>query len=480
GSATLEEYQTAIGQVVYNNLSQNPNTTTRTIQVFVNDGELNSNTATSSIDIIAVNDPPVLDVDTTTTGTDYASIFTTGGTGTAVVNVGNTSVVDPDNTNIASATVTLVNPPDGVNEGLSVSGLPGGVDANYNTSTNVLNITGSATLAQYETLLGRVIYTNVDPEPDLSDRTVQFVVNDGELNSNTATSVLEFNRPPIANDEGTFITNNRDPFIIDVLANDSDPDGDPLTVSSVTGSGANNVTTDGSVIEYVRITTTGFDQFTYTVSDGRGGIDTGRVGVNIQNFSSDNPQTFTGGTLSDNLNGLGGNDILDGLEGNDTLSGDNDNDNLIGGLGNDSITGGLGVDNLTGGSGRDLFRYVSSEDGGGLPFNASSTDAINTQIGLGQFDVITDFEGLGSTGGDQIKLEFGTTINIVTTVQTDISTNILTEGEAGIFAFDDGSDTYLIYDGDGNNLIGDNSQIIAQLQGVTGITELLADDLIII
>lgn len=123
---------------------------------------------------------------------------------------------------------------------------------------------------------------------------------------------------------------------------------------------------------------------------------------------------------------------------------------------------------------------MSSEDGGGLPFNASSTDGINTQIGLDQFDVITDFEGLGSTGGDQIKLEFGTTINIVTTVQTDISTNILTEGEAGIFAFDDGSDTYLIYDGDGNNLIGDNSQIIAQLQGVTGITELLPDDFIII
>ncbi|MDY7024652.1 MAG: calcium-binding protein, partial [Cyanobacteriota bacterium] len=171
---------------------------------------------------------------------------------------------------------------------------------------------------------------------------------------------------------------------------------------------------------------------------------------------------------------------LNGLAGNDTLSGDGDNDSIVGGDGLDSITGGLGVDNLSGGSGTDLFRYVSLEEGGGTPFNASSTDAINTQIGLGQFDGITDFEGLGTASGDRIQLDFGTTINLVTTVQTDISANILTPDEAGIFAFDDGTDTYLIYDADGNNLTGDNSQILAQLQAVTGVTELLPDDFIII
>jgi Ca2+-binding RTX toxin-like protein len=456
--------------VVYNNLSQNPNTTTRTIQVSLNDGEVNSNTATSSINIIAVNDPPFLDVDTTTDGTNFATIFTTGGTGTAVVNVGNTSVIDPDNTNIESATVTLVNPLGGASESLSASGLPAGFNQNYNASTGLLNITGSATLAEYEALLGRVIYNNIDPDPDLSDRTVQFVLNDGELDSNIATTLLEINRRPVANDEGTFVTNNRDPFIIDVLANDSDPDADPLTITSTDG-GTNDVTTDGTVIQYILVGDQRFATFEYTISDSRGGIDTAQVGVNVDNFSSDNPQSFAGRNLSDNLNGLGGNDTLDGLEGNDTLSGDNDND---------SITGGLGVDNLTGGSGTDLFRYVSPEDGGGLAFNAGSTDAVNTQIGLGQFDVITDFEGLGSTNGDQIQLEFGTTINLVTTVQTDVSTNILTEGEPGIFAFDDGSDTYLIYDADGNNLTGDNSQILAQLSGVNGVTELLSDDFIII
>ena len=140
----------------------------------------------------------------------------------------------------------------------------------------------------------------------------------------------------------------------------------------------------------------------------------------------------------------------------------------------------MGIDNLTGGGGADLFRYVSPEEGGGAAFNASSTDAINTRTGLAQFDVITDFEGLGSTGGDQIKLEFATAINIITAVQTRVSANLFTGGEAGIFAFDDGTNTYLIYDGDGNNLAGDNSRILAQLQGVTGVTELLPDDFVII
>ena len=346
GTATLEQYETAIGQVVYNNLSQNPNTTTRTIQVFVSDGELNSNTATSSINVVAVNDPPFLDVDTTTTGTDYATIFTSGGTGTAVVNVGNTSVLDPDNTNIASATVTLVNPLDGANERLSASGLPVGVTANYNTSTGVLSITGSATLPDYETLLGRVIYNNQDPDPDVSDRTVQFVLNDGTDSGNTATTLLEFNRPPVAvnngenNDNLVPFVNSSQPFLINALVNDSDPDGDPLTIISVGNAAAGNATTDGTTVEYVRRIAPigGRDSFSYTISDGKGGQSSAQIWIGLRALANDVNNAEQGGTLSDFLVGLGGNDTLIGLEGNDTLSGDNDNDSIIGGLGNDSIT----------------------------------------------------------------------------------------------------------------------------------------------
>src|SRR5262249_11482335 len=60
---------------------------------------------------------------------------------------------------------------------------------------------------------------------------------------------------------------------IAVLANDSDPDGDPLTVSSVTqpANGAAAVNADNTVTYSPKAGFSGSDQFTYTISDGRGG-----------------------------------------------------------------------------------------------------------------------------------------------------------------------------------------------------------------
>ena len=59
GSATLANYQTAIRAISFNNTSDNPSTTPRTVNVVVSDGTSNSNTATTTINVIAVNDPPV-------------------------------------------------------------------------------------------------------------------------------------------------------------------------------------------------------------------------------------------------------------------------------------------------------------------------------------------------------------------------------------------------------------------------------------
>ncbi|MEH2333752.1 FG-GAP-like repeat-containing protein, partial [Nostoc sp.] len=58
GSATVTQYQTALQSVTYQNSSENPSTTARTISFVVNDGSLNSNPATRDIDLTAVNDAP--------------------------------------------------------------------------------------------------------------------------------------------------------------------------------------------------------------------------------------------------------------------------------------------------------------------------------------------------------------------------------------------------------------------------------------
>uniref|UniRef100_UPI002610B880 Ig-like domain-containing protein n=1 Tax=uncultured Christiangramia sp. TaxID=503836 RepID=UPI002610B880 len=71
-------------------------------------------------------------------------------------------------------------------------------------------------------------------------------------------------------------TSEDTPVQIDVLNNDSDPDGDELTVTEVTqpGNGSAVINTDGTVTYSPNANFNGTDTFTYTISDGNGGTDT--------------------------------------------------------------------------------------------------------------------------------------------------------------------------------------------------------------
>ena len=71
---------------------------------------------------------------------------------------------------------------------------------------------------------------------------------------------------------------------IAVLANDVDLDGGQLLVTGVTSpaNGTASITSNGTLINYrPRNGFTGIDSFTYTVSDGQGGISTATVTVNV-------------------------------------------------------------------------------------------------------------------------------------------------------------------------------------------------------
>ncbi|MDH3598775.1 MAG: cadherin-like domain-containing protein, partial [Candidatus Tectomicrobia bacterium] len=101
--------------------------------------------------------------------------------------------------------------------------------------------------------------------------------------SNPATiTVTIANAPPVAADDtATTLVNNE--VTVDVLANDSDADGDTLSVDSVTqpANGTVNINTDDTVTYTPHAGYTGSDTFTYTVSDGSGGTDSGSVTVTI-------------------------------------------------------------------------------------------------------------------------------------------------------------------------------------------------------
>lgn len=89
--------------------------------------------------------------------------------------------------------------------------------------------------------------------------------------------------PPVAQDD--FAVTRRDQAVtVAVLANDSDPDGDALTVTAVAdpahGSAAQNA--DGTVTYTPDAGFAGSDSFEYSISDGAGGTDSATVFVTVE------------------------------------------------------------------------------------------------------------------------------------------------------------------------------------------------------
>jgi uncharacterized delta-60 repeat protein len=86
---------------------------------------------------------------------------------------------------------------------------------------------------------------------------------------------------PVAADDD-LTANPAVPLAIDVLANDTDADGDVLSVLSFTQPAGGTVVRDGTGLRYTaKAGTFGADSFTYTVSDGNGGTDTAVVSLNV-------------------------------------------------------------------------------------------------------------------------------------------------------------------------------------------------------
>ena len=71
--------------------------------------------------------------------------------------------------------------------------------------------------------------------------------------------------------------------IIDVLSNDTDPDGDTLTVASLTQPTSGSVLINADeTVSYTPVSNfNGNDSFSYTVADGQGGTDTATVSVSV-------------------------------------------------------------------------------------------------------------------------------------------------------------------------------------------------------
>lgn len=248
------------------------------------------------------------------------------------------------------------------------------------------------------------------------------------------------NVAPVAGDDTASVESGK-AVTVKVLANDSDDNGDTLTVSSV-GSAANGTTklnADGTVTYTANASFSGSDSFTYTVSDGHGGSDTAKVTVGVTapatsgttvskstsyTLSSSETNlvltgtskingtgnslnnTITGNDNANVLSGAGGNDTLYGGGGNDTLDGGSGtgNDVLDGGAGNDRLFGNGGADMLTGGTGSDTFVFKQASHS--LP--AAPTTINDFSTAQGDKIELVSFDANPSVSGTQTFSFIGT------------------------------------------------------------------------
>jgi subtilisin family serine protease len=121
------------------------------------------------------------------------------------------------------------------------------------------------------------ILDSVDPLPVLSGKTV----TGGRLNALNAVSSM--NRPPIAVDDAPAAFDEDASVTIDVLANDTDPDGDVLAVSwAADGDHGTVVINADERLTYIPDADYfGTDSFAYGISDGHGGVSTAIVSIRI-------------------------------------------------------------------------------------------------------------------------------------------------------------------------------------------------------
>jgi hypothetical protein len=197
-------------------------------------------TATVSVLVTCINDGPLVDLDANddkgTAGNDFAVTFTEGEAAKLIEDELDATVTD-DGATLASLTVTITNLLDAGSETLSTDVTGTSITASYVAATGVLTLTGPDTVANFQTVLRKVRYLNSDNAPDTTPRVIHFVANDGALNSNTAVSTVTVvavdTEPTAVNDVGT-VDEDSGAAAVDVLANDTDPDSGPISISSVT------------------------------------------------------------------------------------------------------------------------------------------------------------------------------------------------------------------------------------------------------
>ncbi|MDQ2065637.1 Hint domain-containing protein [Xinfangfangia sp. CPCC 101601] len=366
-----------------------------------------------------------------------------------------------------------------------------------------LSITGTPT-AQHGTVVvnedGTLTYT---PEPDYhGPDTITYSVTDpsgGTASSTVAVTVTPVNDEPVAEDDTASTTVNT-AVVIPVLNNDSDVDGDSLSIVGTPTSeqGVVTVNPDGTLTFTPNTDFVGDALLNYEITDGNGGSDTASVVVTvidpaagpvrdgivrgtdqgdlidrdyidpwdidrvdandaILGDDAPNDDRIEAGAGNDTIYAVNGDDTIRAGDGDDLAYGGSGNDEIYGGAGSDTLYGGRGDDVLFGGSGDDSLTgnrgddTITSGSGSDTVYGHQGDDVIDTTGGGQSPD--RGYPGVyeaDANPDDARDLVYGGQGNDIITTGDDADTIY---GGAGNDMIDAGVDADLVYGGQGNDTI---------------------------
>jgi hypothetical protein len=230
--------------------------------------------------------------------------------------------------------------------------------------------------------------------------TFQYTVRDSRhLRSNAATVSIQVNRPTAADD--WIDTDGTNPVTIDVLANDTDPDGNqhidyPGSVTLLSGPSFGTVTLDPSTNTFTYTATGNFmgtDSFQYLVTDDAGAVSAvpGTVYVRVNRPTATNDLASFSGTTPVVIDVLANDTDPDGnqhiVPSSVTITANPQN----GSVSVNPSTGEVTYTAVPGFNGTDTFQYTITDDAGAVSSPGTVTVVGTTSTGMN--DDYTDTDG---------------------------------------------------------------------------------------
>lgn len=352
--------------------------------------------------IIFGNASPKLDLDVNQDGLNSTATFSQGAVSLAKPD--SVAITDANTATLVGATVTIINPLDNASEILAADVDSTDITATYDSATSILTLSGKDTLENYQQVLQTVTYSNTADHPNLTDRSIQIVVDDGADFSNesaiaTTTVTFELLNPIDGTNAPDTLLGSREADRIIGLGG-----GDLIS-----GRSGNDVLA------------------------GRAGSDQIFGGNGADSLNGNRGRDWlNGGNGSDLIRAGQGNDQLFGNRGDDILQGNSGDDVLIGGSGNDSLNGGDGFDLLNSGSGDDALKGGRGDD---QLFGGVGDDTLRGGNGV---DLLQ-----GSQGSDRLDGGFGSD-SLFGGAGSDQFVLRASDGSDTIFDYQDGIDGFVL------------------------------------